>query len=152
MHALIRDAAENTALQVEAKGGTVTCRLEASSFTVNADPVHMANIIHNILDNANKYSPEAPAITVLTRNTGDSLVIEIGDRGIGIGKEEREKVFEKYYRVRTGNVHDVKGFGLGLSYVRLMVEAQGGEVSISGDLGTGTTLHLAFPVLRGEPS
>ncbi|HEY6192752.1 MAG TPA: HAMP domain-containing sensor histidine kinase [Bacteroidota bacterium] len=152
MHALIRDAAENTALQVEAKGGTVTCRLEAASFTVNADPVHMANIIHNILDNANKYSPEAPAITVLTRNTGDSLVIEIGDRGIGIGKEEREKVFEKYYRVRTGNVHDVKGFGLGLSYVRLMVEAQGGEVSISGDLGTGTTLHLAFPLLRGEPS
>jgi two-component system phosphate regulon sensor histidine kinase PhoR len=152
MHALIRDAVQNTVLQVEAKGGSVSSRLEAESFTVNADPVHMANIIHNVLDNAIKYSPGAPFITVVTRNSGESLLIEIGDRGIGIGREEREKVFEKYYRVRTGNVHDVKGFGLGLSYVRLMVEAQGGNVSISGDLGKGTTLHLGFPVFRGDRS
>jgi two-component system, OmpR family, phosphate regulon sensor histidine kinase PhoR len=152
LHGVIHDAVENSLLQVEARGGTIACRLEADSSFVKADPLHMANIIHNILDNANKYSPEQPLITVSTRNIGASILIEIADRGIGIGKEEREKVFEKYYRVSTGNVHDVKGFGLGLSYVKLMVEAQGGEVSISGERGNGTTVRLKFPATRGELS
>jgi two-component system phosphate regulon sensor histidine kinase PhoR len=147
VHAVIRNAVENIVLQVEAKGGTITSDLAAARPVVNADPVHLANIIHNILDNANKYSPQVPFITVGTSNNGASVLIEIRDNGIGIDREEREKVFEKYYRVQTGNIHDVKGFGLGLSYVKLMMEAQGGSVSISGGLGQGTCVLLTLPVM-----
>lgn len=151
-HALIRIAVGNVALQVEAKGGAISCELGAERSLVKADAVHLANIFSNILDNANKYSPETPAIRVTTSNRDGSILIDIADRGIGMTKENLEKVFEKYYRVRTGNVHDVKGFGLGLSYVKLMMEAQGGEVSLSSDPGTGTSVRLKLPVLSGEGS
>jgi two-component system phosphate regulon sensor histidine kinase PhoR len=107
--------------------------------------MHFTNVINNLLDNANKYSPGVPRILVSTHNSDSMLVIRITDNGIGIRAEDLPKVFDKYYRVPTGNVHDVKGFGLGLSYVKLLVTAMAGEVRISSRFGEGTTAELKIP-------
>lgn len=146
VHEVIRKAVENITLQVEQKGGTIGCSLEAEASVVNADPVHLTNIIHNILDNANKYSPDAPRIEVSTRNADEMLKVSIRDEGVGMKEEDAKRAFEKYFRVSTGNQHDVKGFGLGLSYVKLMVEAMKGSVGLTSSPGDGTTLVLSFPV------
>ncbi len=144
VHELIATAVKNIALQVEAKQGAIRYEFEATQSIISADVVHCSNIIHNILDNATKYSPDAPEIVVTTKNVNDLLFIEVSDHGIGIGKEELKKVFDKYYRVPTGNRHDVKGFGLGLSYVKLMMIAHGGDVGITSEQGKGTTVTLTF--------
>lgn len=146
-HEVIRNAVGNIALQVEQKGGSIACALHAVAFHLNADPVHLANIIHNVLDNANKYSPGVPCIEVSTVNKGEILRVLVRDNGIGMSEEDARKAFTKYFRVSTGNRHDVKGFGLGLSYVKLMVEAHKGTVSLSSIPGRGTTVELTFPVV-----
>ncbi len=145
VHDILRKAVDNIALQVEAKGGSIRCQLGAEDRAVRADAVHFTNVIHSVLDNANKYSPESPSISVTTSNAGGYIVIEIADKGIGIGREDQRRVFEKYFRVHTGNVHDVKGFGLGLSYVKLMTEAHGGDVLLESEPGSGTTVRMRFP-------
>jgi two-component system phosphate regulon sensor histidine kinase PhoR len=132
-------------VQAEARGGAVTGRLEADRPVIQADPVHLHGIFQNVLDNAMKYSPDAPQITVTTDDAGDRLRVRITDRGAGIPAEEILHVFDKYYRVPTGNRHDVKGFGLGLSYVKRMVEAHRGAVSIDSAPGRGTTVTMTFP-------
>ena len=147
VHEIISKAAENTALQVEARAGTISCALEADSTTISADVVHFTNIINNLLDNAVKYSHERPEIKVSTRNSDGSIRITIADNGIGISEEDQRRVFEKYFRVHTGNVHNVKGFGLGLSYVKLMTEAQGGSITLNSTPGRGTSIELSFPVI-----
>jgi two-component system phosphate regulon sensor histidine kinase PhoR len=146
VHEVIRKAVGNIALQVEQKGGKIACQLEARSSVINADPVHLANIIHNILDNSNKYSPKRPHIEVSSRNTDGLLTVSIRDDGIGMKEEDAKRAFEKYFRVSSGNQHDVKGFGLGLSYVKLMVEVHKGMVSLTSSPGRGTTVDLTFPV------
>lgn len=150
IHEVIQKATANIALQVEAKHGTITCNLNALHSIINAENVHVENILHNILDNANKYSPEKPEIEVRTSNERNCFVVKIEDKGIGISEEELKKVFDKYYRVSTGNRHDVKGFGLGLSYVKLMMEAHGGEIQIESELGKGTIVTLRFPLLNSN--
>ncbi len=146
VHEIIRGVVDNVSLQVEEKSGSIQCRLDATRSYVYADTMHFTNIIHNVLDNACKYSPDRPSIVVSTSNKNDSIAIDVTDSGIGIRKEDVARVFEKYFRVHTGNVHDVKGFGLGLSYVKLMTEAHGGTISLESEPGKGTTLHLLFPV------
>jgi two-component system phosphate regulon sensor histidine kinase PhoR len=148
-HKIIADAVQNIALQVEKRGGKIDCRLEAAEHLIEADEVHLTNIIHNLLDNANKYSPEAPRITITTANVNENLHIRIADNGIGLRPEDQKRVFEKYYRVPTGNVHDVKGFGLGLSYVRLMVEAHGGTITVRSEYQKGSEFEILLP-LRQE--
>ena len=148
IHELIQKATANIALQVEAKQGSITYSLDALHSVINAESVHIENILHNILDNANKYSPEKPEIVVRTSNEQNHVVVKIEDKGIGISEEELKKVFDKYYRVPTGNRHDVKGFGLGLSYVKLMMNAHGGDVTIASEPGKGTTVTLTFPLLN----
>lgn len=146
MHDVIQRAAGNTAVQIEHRHGSVNTELNARNASVNGDPLHLANIIHNLLDNAVKYSPEAPVITVSTSDGPGGLCIRVKDNGIGIAQEYLPRLFEKYYRVPTGNTHDVKGFGLGLSYVALIVKAHGGAVSISSTPGSGTTVEIILPV------
>jgi two-component system, OmpR family, phosphate regulon sensor histidine kinase PhoR len=141
-HDILTKAVEGITLQVEEKKGTVTCSFEARSSVIQADPLHFSNVIHNLLDNANKYSPEVPRILVSTHEVDGKLVIRITDNGLGIRTEDLSKVFDRYYRVPTGNVHDVKGFGMGLSYVKLLVTAMGGEVGISSTFGEGTTAEV----------
>ena len=144
IHALIKDIAVGVALQIAHRGGTLTLALDAQHPIVQADRLHLTNIVHNLLDNAIKYSRDTPVITVQTRSQGKSTSLAVADRGIGIGSEHQERVFEKYYRVPTGNIHDVKGFGLGLSYVKMMVEAMGGKVALRSKLGEGTTVEVSL--------
>ena len=145
MHSVIQTAVDNAALHVESRGGSITCTLGAERHTVRGDIVHLVNIVHNLLDNASKYSPGAPAIHVSTANAGTWLVVRVGDRGIGIAPGHIGRVFDKYYRVPTGNIHDVRGFGLGLSYVKLLVEAHGGTITLKSREGEGTEVELRFP-------
>ena len=147
-HDVIRKAAENITLQVDRKGGIILSELGAESHVVDADPVHLANIIHNILDNANKYSPDMPRIEVSTHNADGMLVISIHDHGIGMKEEDARRVFDKYFRASTGNQHDVKGFGLGLSYVKLMIDMLHGQVDLTSSPGRGTTVEVRLPVAK----
>lgn len=148
IHDLIRVTADAFALQVEARGGTLSLDLTAEHDLVCGDSVHIGNVLRSILDNANKYSPATPAITVRSEQRDAMLFLQLSDRGIGIPPEHQKRVFEKFFRVPTGNLHDVKGFGIGLSYVKLLVEAHRGTVSLESTLGEGTTVTLALPLCR----
>lgn len=149
LHQVIREAVENIAIQIENREGTIACSLDASECVVRADKVHLSNIVFNLLDNANKYSPEAPSITVSTWNGNHGIHVRVEDRGKGISEEHIRHIFKKYYRVPTGNIHDVKGFGLGLSYVKLITEAHGGRISLNSIPGQGTRVDLFLPTIRG---
>lgn len=145
VHEVLQDVLQTVALQIESRGGTVECNLEAANDSIEADRVHLANVIINLLDNANKYSPELPFIRLSTHNELNGIVISVEDNGIGMSREAQKKIFEKFYRVSTGNLHDVKGFGLGLSYVKAMVEAHGGSISVRSELQHGSRFDLYFP-------
>ena len=142
---VIEEAVANIYMQVEKKGGSVEKILEAGQPMIEADELHLSNIIRNLLDNANKYSPVKPKITVRTEDKPDGISIKIIDKGIGLAKESLNKIFDKFYRVPTGNVHDFKGFGLGLAYVKTMVEAHGGSINVKSELNKGSIFELFFP-------
>lgn len=145
-HTLIEAVADSLALQLEQKQGRIELRLEAHTSVLQADEAHFRNVLMNLLDNANKYTPEAPHIIVSTRNTAQALLITISDNGIGMSREAQKQIFEKFYRVPTGNRHDVKGFGLGLNYVKTIVEAHGGTVSVKSEQGKGSTFEVTMPL------
>ncbi|RME06552.1 MAG: sensor histidine kinase [Bacteroidetes bacterium] len=145
IHEVIDRAVEYISLQVEKKEGTVKTELNATQPILEADLTHISNVINNLLDNANKYSPEKPEILVRTEDAPGGINITIEDKGIGMTKEARKHIFEKFYRVHTGNRHDVKGFGLGLSYVKAMVEAHKGTVEVKSDPGKGSTFTIFLP-------
>ncbi len=152
VHRLIEDAVENHAIRFEAAGGTLSTRFEASFSTAQVDRVHFTNIINNLLDNAVKYTRGKPEVTVLTRSDGGRMTISVEDNGIGITHEQKERIFDKYYRVPTGNIHDVKGFGLGLSYVKMIVEAHGGRIIVDSHPGQGSTFSIILPTRIVERS
>ncbi len=145
VHQIITRAAQALMLRVENRRGRVVCALNASQYTLNADAVHFAGVIENLLDNANKYTPHDPVIEIATETVDGALKISIADNGIGIKPEHQKMIFEKYFRVPSGNIHNVKGFGLGLSYVKLIVTAHGGTVTLSSTPGAGTRIELLFP-------
>lgn len=145
LNLLIKKAVDNISLQTENHKGNISIKLQAENHFIKADQVHMTNIIHNLLDNAVKYSQERPEIEVSTINREGGISIKIADQGIGIDEKVRKYVFDKYFRVSSGNVHNVKGFGLGLTYVKLMTEAQGGEIKLNSRENSGTTVELYFP-------
>ncbi len=146
IHQLITQAIQNVALQIEKRKGKIMAKLKAVSSTVEADSLHFSNIIHNLLDNAIKYTREKPEILIETKNVNDRLLVRVKDNGIGINPEEQNRIFDKYYRVPTGNVHDVKGFGLGLSYVKLLVEAHGGTIKLQSEVAQGTEFDIYLPL------
>ncbi len=146
MHQLIEKAIQKTKLQIDKQEGELKSYLHASQTIVEGDALHLLNIISNLLDNAVKYSKEIPEITIYSRSTEEMITIAIQDRGIGMNKEALKRVFDKFYRVSTGNIHDVKGFGLGLSYVKLMVEAHGGTVSAVSKPNKGSTFEFSLPI------
>jgi two-component system phosphate regulon sensor histidine kinase PhoR len=150
VHDIIVQAVEHANLQVEKKGGQVSAELNATRPTIMADQTHITNIIHNLLDNANKYSPEKPEIKISTENVNGSLRITIKDKGIGMTKDQRKHIFDKFYRVHTGNLHDVKGFGLGLSYVKAMVGAHKGIIEVQSEIGEGSSFILDLPMDGGQ--
>jgi two-component system phosphate regulon sensor histidine kinase PhoR len=131
---------------VEEKQGTLDVKFNAEKDLILADEVHFTNLINNLLDNAVKYSKENLAIKLTTENSGNNLKIKIEDNGIGMNKETVNRIFEKFYRAHTGNVHNVKGFGLGLSYVKTMVEAHHGTIKADSVLGKGSTFLITVPL------
>ena len=138
------------AVKFHKQGVKVDLDLMASNPNIVADRIHLTNILFNLIDNAVKYSGKDPHIVIRTAQTPDGLSLEVEDNGVGIAKEHLGKVFERLYRVPTGNVHDVKGFGLGLSYVRNVVERHGGSVHIASQVNEGTTLKLLLP-FKSQP-
>ncbi len=150
LHETILRAVENANLQVEQKGGQVHTKFAASDPVIMADQTHISNIINNLLDNANKYSPEKPNIRVVTENFDAGVQISVEDKGIGMTKDQRKHIFDKFYRVHTGNRHDVKGFGLGLSYVKAMVLAHGGTIDVQSETGIGSSFILKLPFGNGH--
>jgi two-component system phosphate regulon sensor histidine kinase PhoR len=145
IHELIEKAVQGIIFQIENRNGYINIEKQASNPMVTADPVHALNMLNNLLDNANKYSPEIPEITVSTRNSDRGVWISVSDKGIGMSKQVQGKVFEKFYREATGNIHNVKGFGLGLSYVKAVVDANRGEVRVSSEPGKGSTFEVFLP-------
>jgi two-component system phosphate regulon sensor histidine kinase PhoR len=145
LHALIQQVADMNAPLLQTNQGALVLDLAADQHQLFVDEVHITNVLNNLLDNAIKYSPEAPQVTICTHSDAHGLFIEVQDQGMGMQKEVLSAVFEPFYRVPTGNVHNVKGFGLGLSYVKKIVEAHGGNVRVSSKLGVGSTFELMIP-------
>ena len=146
VHDIINKVVDTTRIIVENRGGVMQKSLDAAHFQIMTDQVHLSNILANLLDNANKYSPEKPYIQIETSNFNNRLVISVSDKGMGISKDSLNKIFEKFYRVPTGNLHDVKGFGLGLAYVKTMSDALGALINVKSQLGKGSTFELSFPL------
>ena len=146
VHELTSSLIENMKIQVENKGGRITSVFSARHHSLKGDETHITNCIINLLDNANKYSPDAPNIIVRTENKHDAIRISVQDHGMGMSKETQKHVFEKFYRLPTGNRHDVKGFGLGLSYVKNMVEAHGGTAEVESTPDKGSKFTITLPI------
>jgi len=145
IHKIIQDVVNNIAIQVQIKDGQISTKFNAKNAICQVDLMHMTNVIYNMLDNANKYSPVKPDIKITTDNYPEGLKITIEDNGIGISRENIRKIFDSLYRVHTGNVHDVKGFGLGLSYVKAIVEKHGGKITVDSELKKGSTFRIYIP-------
>jgi len=150
LHELIRNAIRKISLQIEERNGKIVVNMEATRHIARVDEVHFTNAILNLLDNANKYSPVAPEITVSTVNTDQHISIKVQDQGIGMSKEVQKKIFEKFYRQTSGNIHNVKGFGLGLAYVRAILQVIKGKIKISSDTGKGSTFELIIPTIADD--
>lgn len=152
IHNLIEQTITNIKLQVENKEGEISTELKAINSFINADRVHITNIVFNLIDNALKYASEKPQITISTRNDEEGVFISVQDNGIGISKENQKRIFDTMYRVPTGNIHNVKGFGLGLSYVKAIAEKHGGSISVESEFGKGSsfTVYLPFNATVGE--
>ncbi|GAC1591595.1 MAG: hypothetical protein NVS3B19_12760 [Ginsengibacter sp.] len=146
-HDLIMAAVNNIKLPVEEKLGNLELHLDATQDRVMADDVHFTNLINNLLDNAVKYSADNLILKLFTSNTDSIFLIKIEDNGIGMNKETLHRIFEKFYRAHTGNVHNVKGFGLGLNYVKKMVKAHKGKIKAESTVGKGTSFFIQFPLI-----
>jgi two-component system, OmpR family, phosphate regulon sensor histidine kinase PhoR len=150
LHDVIRESVNTKMLQARKKNGNIYTNFEASRHYIRADKVHMTNVVLNLLDNAIKYCDGPPEILIRSRNIPNAIEISVQDNGIGISKANQKKIFEKLYRVPTGNIHNVKGFGLGLSYVKAIVEKHGGTVHLQSELKKGTTFYLRLPFSGGQ--
>jgi len=145
LHEVISEVIKNINIQVEIKDGVILKNFMAVNSILEGDKVHLTNLVYNLLDNANKYSPKKPVIRISTENTSSGILLTIEDKGIGISKAEQKKVFEKLYRVPTGNIHEVRGFGLGLSYVKAIVAEHNGKISLESEVNKGSTFKVFLP-------
>ncbi|QJW91895.1 HAMP domain-containing histidine kinase [Spirosoma taeanense] len=150
VHDVIEKVLNTIGLQIEQRGGDVDLHFDADREVVEADEVHLTNILYNLLDNALKYSPDSPHITIRTRSLPDGVSLTVADLGIGMTKEQTNRIFEKFYRVPTGNRHDVKGFGLGLSYVKKMIDEHHGQILVESQPGKGSSFEVILPYKISE--
>tara|TARA_B110000971_G_C19942354_1_gene469362 strand:+ start:63 stop:842 length:780 start_codon:yes stop_codon:yes gene_type:complete len=142
---LVRGVCRNLAIRVKKYDGKIDVDLDPQTPFMDGDSVHLTNMVYNLLDNAIKYSPGSPMLRVKTCSFEEQIEIEVIDNGIGISKENQKKIFDKLYRVPTGNVHDVKGFGLGLNYVKVIVERHHGEIAVESELKKGSKFTIVIP-------
>lgn len=155
MHAMLAEVVRNSALQVQNKGGRIVLEPRAELAHVRGDRTHLTNVFYNLIDNAVKYCTVAPVVGITTQSDARAITITVEDNGIGIPRSEQRKVFERLYRVPTGNIHNVKGFGLGLSYVKSVVERHGGTIRVESDPegfnpSTGSKFIITIPFEHGE--
>ena len=148
LHDILLEVIKNIGIQVEIKDGQIINDFHATKTVMEVDKVHMTNVANNLLDNANKYTPVKPRIVVTTHDVSDGIIFSIEDNGIGISKSNQKRVFDKLYRVPAGNIHNFKGFGLGLSYVKSVVEKHGGSIKLESELEKGTKFEVFLPTLR----
>ncbi|WP_460764801.1 sensor histidine kinase [Niabella terrae] len=148
VHEILENVIDNFQLQLHDKKGDSELVLKATKDIINADEVHFTNLVNNLIDNAVKYSKENVPIKlkISTSNSGNKIVMRFEDNGIGMSKETQRRVFEKFYRAHTGNLHNVKGFGLGLSYVKSVADSHGGSIKVDSTLGKGSIFILEFPL------
>jgi len=144
---LIKSIAESFRLIVNERNGSLTTEFNATQYNFLIDEFHISNALINLLDNANKYSPETPEIKLTTRNEGNWYVIEISDKGMGMDTQNKSKIFEKFFREETGNIHNVKGQGLGLSYVKKIIENHKGQISVDSHKGKGSSFTIKLPMV-----
>jgi two-component system phosphate regulon sensor histidine kinase PhoR len=148
VHGIIQDAYNANLERVSDSGGALKLDLKATQCIIHADRVHISNIIYNLMDNAIKYTDKIPEIEVSTYNHKRCIRIDFKDNGIGINRRQQRLIFERFYRVPTGNIHDVKGFGLGLFYVKTMLKAQKGKIFVKSELGKGSVFTLELPLSK----
>jgi two-component system phosphate regulon sensor histidine kinase PhoR len=146
VHEIIREAVKNISIGKTTDVNNIQLELNSPRPQVQADKLHLTNVFFNLLDNAIKYCKETPHIVISTAHVNDMLQITVKDNGIGISADHHKKVFQKFFRVPTGNIHDVKGFGIGLNYVKLVVESHKGKITLASELGKGSTFTMTFPV------
>jgi two-component system phosphate regulon sensor histidine kinase PhoR len=150
MHEIIAGVVDNFSIQVKSRNGKIKVELNATEYLLPADQVHITNVMSNLLDNAVKYTTHDPEIIVSTANKVDFFVVTVKDNGIGIARNDQKRIFEKFYRVPTGNVHTVKGFGLGLSYVKMVAEAHEGYVEVESELYKGSAFKVYLPIKAND--
>jgi len=150
VHEVLDDCINNFEVQINDRKGKLHYQFDAPKRRVVVDRGHFFNIINNLLDNANKYSPDGPVVEISTKNLNSSIHISVKDKGIGISSENQPHVFKKFHRLQTGDIHDVKGFGLGLFYVKTMVEEMGGEITLESELKLGSSFTISFPLAGAE--
>jgi two-component system phosphate regulon sensor histidine kinase PhoR len=148
VHEIIQYTLDNYRLQLQSQEGEVQLLLNAKNDLINGDDVHFSNLISNLVDNAIKYSDKKPEIKISTHSTKNYLVIRVEDNGIGMSKESVKRIFEKFYRAHTGNLHNVKGFGLGMSYVKTVIDAHKGKIKVDSVLGKGSVFTVEVPSLN----
>jgi two-component system phosphate regulon sensor histidine kinase PhoR len=146
VHSLIEKVSQSFNLTLANRSGILETRLEASPSVIVADEIHLTNLIYNLIDNGIKYSPTSPHITVATSVADGRFLLSVSDNGLGISKEDQKHVFEKFYRVSTGDIHNVKGFGIGLNYVAQVVKLHQGHITLESELGKGSTFTVSLPI------
>ena len=146
VHDIIHELEDRFELVLKSDYGRITPILNASGTTVRADRTHLRNAIYNLVDNALKYSRGRAEVEIETANTPDGLLVEVRDKGIGIANKDVKHIFDKFFRVHSGSRHDVKGFGLGLHYVKTIIDAHSGRIEVNSAVGQGTTFRIQLPV------
>ena len=146
VHELINAAIGHFELQIANKGGKIVKEFNATNAIVDADEMHILNALINLIDNAIKYTPGEPFVKICTFNTGNRITISVIDKGIGMKKDAQRRIFEKFYRHTDGNVHNVKGFGLGLAFVKSIIEAHNGKITVTSELGKGSRFDITIPL------
>jgi two-component system phosphate regulon sensor histidine kinase PhoR len=147
MHELLQQAADTFQMQIQEAEGNMSTELQAARYTIKGDVVHITNVIYNLIDNAVKYTSDSPQIQIRTSWKSGWLRLDIQDNGIGIDKADQRMIFEKFYRVPTGNLHSVRGYGLGLFYVKTIVEAHKGKINVTSEPGKGSTFSIEFKTI-----
>lgn len=146
MNDLLAAIVDSMSLQLQRRNASIELDLKAEKSVVIGDELHLSNVIFNLLDNANKYSKGNPEIKVSTLNSGKNLIIKVADKGIGMSRDQLSKIFDQFYRIPTGNLHDVKGFGLGLSYVNNIVKRLNGHIRVKSEKDQGSEFEISLPL------
>ncbi|MBN1199902.1 MAG: HAMP domain-containing histidine kinase [Bacteroidales bacterium] len=150
LHSIIRDVIKSIRIQVEIKDGEIHTNLRAKPSILEGDRVHLTNLVYNLLDNATKYTPRKPEIRVTTENSTHGITLSVYDNGTGISKQEQKKIFDKLYRIPTGNIHNVRGFGLGLSYVKAIVGVHRGKITVESEINKGSVFRIYLPYKQAD--